>query len=118
MIAADWLLRSFYVYLRSYGHRGLRASIILASIPVALNITSLIIFLMYLVAPELLFKGGFIGLFILTLLSYFVVETYLEDHFMKKKRPMGTMHSPLLYVFSPLYYIVSVWVLIVFFRFL
>ena len=114
-----WLIKTFHIYLRKFELRGLRVAIILVSIPLALNASCIVIFIFYLIIPELFFKTGFLGTAGLVFLNYILINTYLEDEYVKKKnRKIEGGYYLLFYLISPLYFVGSVWLFIFFFRFL
>ena len=114
----EWLLRTFYIFLRKFGQRGLVVAIILVSIPLALNISCIIIFLLHIVAPGLFFKAGFLGTGGLAFLNYGLIDAYLEGEYLKRKRKLEGAYYLVYYLFAPLYFAGSVYMFIYFFRFL
>jgi len=114
----EWLIRIFHIYLRQFDKRGLVIAIILVSIPLALNATSIIIYLFSLVLPGFLFKAGFLGTGGLAFLGYVIINTYLESEYVKKKKKINGEFHFLFYFFSPLYFIGSLWLFVLSFRFL
>ena len=118
LLSLEWLIKSFYIYLRNFGQRGLVASIILTSIPLALNFSCLIIFFFYLIVPGLFFKAGFLGTGGLAFISYAVIDHFLENEFVKRKRKIDEKYYLVFYLLSPIYFLGSVYLFIYFFRFL
>ncbi len=114
----EWLVKSFHIYLRKFGQRGLVAAIILTSIPLALNISCIVIFLFYLIIPGLFFKTGFLGTGGLAFLNYVLIDTFLEGEYVKRKRKIEGGYYAGFYLFAPLYFAGSVYMFILFFRFL
>jgi len=118
LVLTDWMIGTFFLYFRIFALRGLKASIIMVSIPIALNLSCLFIFLFYLLAKGLLFKTGFIGIGILYFINYAVVNTLLEKEYVRLKRKTLEINGALYYLFPPLYFVGSVYLFIYFFRFL
>lgn len=119
MIVLDYLLNSFFVYLKKYRERGLLASIFLLTVPLGLNISALLILIFYWTAPGLLskidpflFGGIVIGLLFLT-------DKILKMVYLKGDRNLETPKFKIIYYLtSPIYYILSVVLFFLSFRYL
>lgn len=109
MILLNFLLNLFYAYLHRYGQQGLLAAIFLLTIPLCLNIVSLLILLVHLLVPEAFRTMSPIIFGIGIILLAILIDRFLKRVYLRKDVSFKASGYKLFYyVTGPVYYILSI----------
>ncbi len=119
MIAIDFLLKTFYVYLYRYNDRGLLASIYILTISLGLNLQTLLIIATGIYFPGLISKLNPIEFGGLMVANLFLTDKFLRTVYVTKKRKVSPpKFSFIFFVLGPIYHLGSSILFFLSFRYL
>jgi hypothetical protein len=116
----NFLINTYYIYMRKYHEKGLDAARTLLIIPLSLNFISLFFFLSYQIriyiysfSIKILFPG-----LILMVIFGFTTMKYLDNNYIENGKFIDLKLSGIYYLLMPIHYLGSILLVILSLRFL
>jgi hypothetical protein len=119
MIAIDFLLKTFFVYLYKRNEKGLQASIFLLSVALGLNMLTLIIYVSGIFFPGLIRLLNPLGFGVLVVIGLYLTDKFIRRAYVTNGREITPPKlKPIFYLLGPMYYVGSAVLFFISFRYI
>jgi hypothetical protein len=115
----NFLINTYYIFLRKYGIKGVEASIYGLTFPLAINCITLLTFFLFLFRTFVveIDLSSYITTGLLTLGFGFGINRYLENRYLFGKNFNDLQLPKVFYFFAPLHYLISIFLFVISLRF-
>jgi len=115
----NFLINTYYIFLKKYGAKGVEASIYGLTFPLTLNFITLLTFLFFFFRKFFIEIDivNFISTALISIVFFFVMNGYLERKYLKNENFTDLFLPKLFYLFAPLHYLISVFLFIISLRY-
>jgi len=115
----NFLINTYYVYVRKHGPKGIEASIYGLTIPLTFNFITLFTFVIF-YFRKLIYDIdiiNFISGTLMFIVSAIAINEYLERRYLKSENFVDLHLPKVFYIFAPVHYLISVLLFVVSLRY-
>ena len=115
----NFLINTYYIFLRKHEAKGIEASIYGLTFPLTLNLIVLLTLILYLfrILIYQIALLNFMSTSLIAVVFFFGINKYLENRYLKNKAFVDLYLPKIYYLFAPLHYLISVILFVICLRF-